>query len=105
MADAENFDVVVEVVETYREVIEITGAWNIYYIDSSGGVNTYVHAQDTAALTWNVLHALGGTDLSITVYDQNKLRHHPASIDFLNDSNILINFTTAVAGRAIIIKA
>lgn len=104
MADTDSFDVIVEVVESYREVIEITGAWNIYYIDSSGGVNTYVHAQETAELTWNVLHALGGLDLSITVYDQDKLQHHPASIDFLNDSNILINFTSPVAGRAIIIK-
>ena len=60
------------------------------------------HVQVDAATEWTVNHNLGTVDMIIGVYDDDSQLMHPSSMEFVNNDQVKLNFTEAVAGKAII---
>lgn len=67
---------------------------------------TYTHFQANAALVWNVTHNLGERYVNVEPIDINNKsfvgRYDYPVIDFLNDSQLTLTFSTAQAGHAAI---
>lgn len=97
-ADAKHSDiVVVEGVPYFYTQVSGVDTW----FPLAQRQNTYLHTQGIDALEWLVNHGLGTQNLIVMVYDANG-NVQQASIEFIDNENIRIRFTTATKGRAVL---
>jgi hypothetical protein len=66
-------------------------------------VSGYEHIQLTPGISWIISHPLSSMRAQVTIYDTAWEQILPENVKILDASTILITFTTAAAGRAMIL--
>lgn len=76
----------------------------ILFSSEGSSVEVYVHAQGTAATTWNINHNLGLSNLVVTVYDStNKII--TADVTIIDNANVTVGVNPATTGKCVIFGA
>jgi hypothetical protein len=65
----------------------------------------YVHSQGVASTSWSIEHNLNSKNLIIMVYDYDDVMQLVSDITFTDNDNIILEFTEATRGRAVIFAA
>lgn len=87
---------------------KISGTLQGVTISGLGGEiipKNYIHTQGTAAATWTITHSKNSSDYVIIVVDQNGSLIIPNVVDDTSVNQVVIEFTTAQAGKAVLIFA
>lgn len=82
--------------------IQITGGVPVW-IPLTNTVSIYVHIQDVAAATWTINHDLNTAFVLVQVFDGNNQMVIPNNITVNNASSVTVDFTSAAAGRAVLV--
>ena len=74
----------------------------------AGGSNAsnvfgYEHIQSTESITWLIAHNRNTLRSQVTIYDDNMEQILPEQVKIIDANNILISFTSQIAGRAMVI--
>lgn len=73
------------------------------WIPLTNTVSIYVHVQDVAASTWNITHTLNTAFVLVQIFDGNNQMVIPNNITVNGSSSVTVDFTSAAAGRAVIV--
>lgn len=73
------------------------------WVPLTNEITSYTHLQSTGAYSWSVNHQLNTTSVNVQVYDENASMVIPSSIDIIDPDNVTITFSTAAAGRAVVL--
>lgn len=65
----------------------------------------YIHTQGTAATTWTITHNKNSSDYVVIVVDSTGSLLIPNVVDDTSANQVVIDFTTAQAGKAVLIFA
>jgi hypothetical protein len=65
----------------------------------------YVHVQSTAADLWIVNHNLDSEDYVAFIFDDSGVQIFPDSVSTADADSVIIDFNTAITGKAVIIFA
>jgi len=64
-------------------------------------IDSYVHVQDVAAGTWNVVHNLNTTNPLVQVWDANNTLLIPDDVEIVDNNSATITHANPINGRAI----
>jgi hypothetical protein len=73
--------------------------------DLGGGGTTrgYEHVQATAASLWTITHNLISMRCQVVVYDDSYEQLIPEKVQLIDANTLIVSFTTAISGRAMVI--
>mgnify|MGYP005631255753 CR=1 FL=1 len=63
----------------------------------------YIHTQTIASATWTITHNLGSQYVSVICVDATDKQLLPAIVTFTDITSLIITFSSAISGKAIII--
>ena len=91
---------------TSTKKIFITG---FRYIGTKGlsagsGCTGYEHIQSSAATTWTIQHNMNSMKVVSSIYDANWEQIMPDSVKVINNNTVSVSFSSATAGRAMVIS-
>lgn len=69
---------------------------------SGVGTGSYLHEQTEAEMIWFVNHNLSQSYVDVIVYNETNYEEIPSSIDIIDEQNLVITFSHAVAGHALV---
>lgn len=69
-----------------------------------GGGNRYLHTESPASASWSINHALNEKYVTVMVYDTSDQWVIPDSITLTDADNLVIAFSGAVDGKAVILR-
>lgn len=73
------------------------------WLPMTSQLDAFIFQQDTTATTWTITHNLNCTTPSIQIYDANYHMVIPDSVVAVTNNQHTVTFSSAVAGRAIVI--
>lgn len=76
---------------------------NVVWVPLTRELTAYSHTQSSAATTWTVQHDLNTADVTVMVYDATDTVIIPNSISVTGVNTVQLGFSSAVAGRAVIV--
>jgi len=85
------------------------GAWHVILNNLNGpfpantSMNTYVHTQAVAAVSWTVNHNLTSKNLIIQIWDSLDNLFIPDTVNLPNSNQAVVGFNSAKTGRAIVL--
>jgi hypothetical protein len=66
-------------------------------------LNTYVHLQTEASLSWTIEHNMNSTSVIVQAFDENNRVIIPDEIESTDNNTVTATFTGVFAGRAVVI--
>lgn len=66
-------------------------------------LNTYVHVQETASLSWTIQHNMNSTSVIVQAFDENNRVIIPDEIESTDNNTVTATFTGVFQGRAVVI--
>jgi hypothetical protein len=73
------------------------------WVPLTNEITAYTHSQTSASTTWSVSHGLNTTSVNIQIFDGNSNVIIPDSIVTTGPNTCTITFSTAQAGRAVVV--
>ena len=89
--------------QTLYMCVALNGVTPIW-IPMTNTINLYKHTQSVAATQWTVAHDLLTTSPAVQVYDSNDNLIIPDDVTIVDDSNLTIDLSTTMTGKAVIIS-
>lgn len=75
----------------------------VTWIPLTNEIDAYQHVQDTASTTWTITHNLSSGAPVVQIYDDTHTMVIPDSVDPQDQNTVVVTFSTAMSGSAIII--
>lgn len=72
------------------------------WVQLTNEIDTYVHRQDTAALTWTVTHNLNTVNPVVQIYDDEHKMIIPDRVEPIDNNSVLITLAVANTGTAVV---
>jgi hypothetical protein len=66
-------------------------------------LTAYTYSTATPSTSWDIIHPLNTSNLSVTVYDTNNYVVIPGDIEIISNTEVLIEFGSAFAGSAVLL--
>ena len=87
------------------QILQTDGTGNLSWANATGGY--YLHTQTPSATTWTVTHNLGKQFVNVEIVDATGNsyvgRYDYPTINFANANALLITFSTALSGYAVVV--
>ena len=80
------------------ELVSGTPTW----IPLTNELDTYIHTQNSGAVTWSITHNLNTTIPLVQIYDAAHKVIIPDSIEVISNNVVNVTFTVAQSGRAVV---
>jgi hypothetical protein len=74
------------------------------WVPLTNEITAYTHIQGAAASTWNVVHPLNTSHVSVTIYNTSNQVVIPNEITVNGPSSIAVNFGTPAQGKVVVLS-
>jgi len=81
--------------------IALNGAIPVW-LPMTNTIDTYIHAQSTAASTWTITHNLNTTAPIVQIYDSNNSMLIPNTVTNIDNNSMSVNLGAAATGNAVV---
>ena len=81
--------------------VELSGGLPIW-VPLTNEINTYLHTQSSASITWTITHNLNTVTPIVQFYDSTNSMFFPASVDNTDNNTVTVTFGSATTGRAVV---